>query len=154
MFLAYVSPEGHALVGRALYLPKEWTGDRRRCRGAGVPEGTGFATTIALAKALVERAVAAGRPAGWVTADAVYGADYSFRHALENLGPGYVVGVRKDFALWSGDRRVRAKALLADVPATARYRLSCGAGSKGPRRYDWAAQRTMSPSRKSPPAGS
>ena len=145
VFLAYVSPTGHALVDRALYLPKEWIGDRKRCHGAGVPKGTGFATKIALGKAMVERAVAAGLPAEWVAADSVYGADYSFRHALENLGLGYVVGVRKDFALWSGGRQVRAKALLADVPADAWYRLSCGAGSKGPRRYDWAAQRTMSP---------
>ena len=145
VFLAYVSPKGHALVDRALYLPKEWTGDPERCREAGVPEGTGFATKIALAKAMVERAVAAGLPAEWVAADSVYGADYSFRHALENLGLGYVVGVRRDFALWSGGRRVRAKTLLADVPAGAWYRLSCGPGSKGPRRYDWAAQRTMSP---------
>ena len=145
VFLAYVSPKGHALVDRALYLPKEWTGDPERCREAGVPEGTGFATKIALAKAMVERAVAAGLPAEWVAADSVYGADYSFRHALEDLGLGYVVGVRRDFALWSGGRQVRAKALLAGVPAGAWYRLSCGQGSKGPRRYDWAAQRTMSP---------
>ena len=50
-------------------MPKEWTGDRKRCREAGVPEGTAFATEIALAKAMVERAVEAGLPAEWVAAD-------------------------------------------------------------------------------------
>ena len=145
VFLAYASPKGHALVDRALYLPKEWTGDRTRCREAGVPKGTTFATKIALAKAMVGRAVAAGLPAEWVTADSVCGADYSFRHALENLGLGYVVGVRSDFALRSGGRRVRAKALLAEVPAKAWRRSSCGAGSKGPRLYDWTWIPTNAP---------
>src|SRR5262249_50230500 len=32
----------------------------------------------------------------------------------------------------------RAKALLAEMPAAAWRRLSCGAGAKGPRLYDWA----------------
>jgi SRSO17 transposase len=40
---------------------------------------------------------------------------------------------------------VRAKALLAEVPADAWQRLSCGAGAKGPRVYDWALLRTNSP---------
>ena len=84
-------------------------------------------------------------PAKWVTADAVYGSDSAFRKAVEDRGLGYVVGVRADFAVWSGFRQVRAKALLADVPAAAWHRLSCGAGSKGPRAYDWAVLRTNSP---------
>src|SRR5262249_28556591 len=90
-------------------------------------------------------AVAAGVPARWVTADAVYGSDYRFRSALENRGLGYVVGVRTDYAVWAGFRQVRAKALLAEVPADGWHRLSCGGGAKGPRVYDWAVLRTNSP---------
>jgi SRSO17 transposase len=42
-----------------------------------VPEGVGFQTKPQLAQAMVEveRAVEAGVPAGWVTADEVYGGD-------------------------------------------------------------------------------
>jgi SRSO17 transposase len=138
VFLAYAGAKGHALVDRALYLPKEWTDDRDRCGEAGVPADVAFATKIALARRMVERAVAAGLPAKWVAADAVYGSDYSFRAALESLGLGYVVGVRTDFRVWRGFRQVRVRELLAEVPAKAWKRLSCGAGSKGPRRYDWA----------------
>src|SRR3954471_8762934 len=36
VFLAYASPRGRALIDRELYLPKEWTDDRERCRGAGI----------------------------------------------------------------------------------------------------------------------
>ena len=138
VFLAYAGAKGHALVDRALYLPRAWTDDRDRCGEAGVPEDTGFATKIALAKRMVERAVTLGLAAKWVAADAVYGSDYSFRAGLESLGLGYVVGVRTDFRVWAGLRQVRVRELLAGVPAKAWKRVSCGQGSKGPRRYDWA----------------
>jgi SRSO17 transposase len=80
-----------------------------------------------------------------VTADAVYGSDSGFRTALEGMGLGYVVGVRTDHAVWVGVRQVRVKSLPAEVPAAAWQRLSCGAGAKGPRVYDWAAERTNAP---------
>ena len=145
VFLGYATPRGRALLDRALYLPKEWAEDARRREEAGVPEAVGFATKILLARRMVERAVAAGVPARWVAADAVYGSDYHFRATAEGLGLGYVAGVRADFAAFTGFRQVRAKALLAEVPAGGWHRLSCGDGSKGPRVYDWALLRTNSP---------
>jgi SRSO17 transposase len=145
VFLGYSTRRGRALLDRALYLPKEWAEDPARRGEAGVPEEVRFATKILLGRRMVERAVAAGVPAKWVTADAVYGSDYHFRLTAENLGLGYVVGVRADFAAFVGWRQVRAKALLAEVPAGAWHRLSCGDGAKGPRVYDWAALRTNSP---------
>jgi SRSO17 transposase len=69
----------------------------------------------------------------------VDGSDYGFRSAVESLRLGYVVGVRADFALGQGFRQVRAKTLLAEMPADAWQRLSCGDGAKGPRLYDWVA---------------
>jgi SRSO17 transposase len=145
VFLGYATRRGRTLLDRALYLPKEWAGDADRREEAGVPEAVEFATKPVLARRMIDRAMTAGVPAKWVTADAVYGADYHFRAAVETLGLGYVVGVRSDFAVWAGFRQVRAKALLAEVPAGAWHRLSCGDGSKGPRVYDWALLRTNSP---------
>jgi SRSO17 transposase len=138
VFLAYVTGRGRALIDRELYLPKEWAQDRDRRRRAGVPAAVGFATKIALAERMVERALAAGVPARWVTADAVYGSDYHFRVTLEGLELGYVVGVRSDHSLWSGFRQARARDLASGLPAAAWRRISCGAGAKGPRWYAWA----------------
>jgi SRSO17 transposase len=140
VFLAYVTDRGRALLDRALYLPKDWAADRKRRKAAGVPKGVPFATKLVLARQMVERAVAAGVPAGWVTADAVYGSDYGFRKAVEEAGLGYVVGVRTDHAVCVGFRQIRVRALLAEVPADGWHRLSCGDGAKGPRRYDWACR--------------
>jgi SRSO17 transposase len=68
VYLAYAAPAGAAFTGRALYLPRSWTSDPGRCRAAGVPEDTAFATKPALAKAMITRALDAGTPAAWVTA--------------------------------------------------------------------------------------
>ena len=66
VFLCYVSNQGAAFVDRALYLPEEWTDDRRRLSEAGVPEGVGFATKGELAKEMLRRTFEAGVPARWV----------------------------------------------------------------------------------------
>ena len=72
VFVTYAAPRGHALIDRALYLPKSWCDDPDRCDGAGIPHGQRvFATKPALARELIERAVHAQVPAGWVTADEV-----------------------------------------------------------------------------------
>jgi SRSO17 transposase len=145
VFLGYATRQGRALLDRELYLPKEWAEDGERREEAGVPGRVRFVTKIVLARRMVERALDAGVKAAWVTADAVYGSDSGFRSSLEGRGRGYVVGVRADFAAWRGFRQVRAKALLAELPAGAWRRLSCGGGSKGPRLYDWAALPLNSP---------
>lgn len=133
------------MIDRELYLPKEWAQDKDRRKVAGVPKTVTFATKLVLARGMIDRAIAAGVRAKWVTADAVYGSDYHFRTAIEGHGLGYVVGVRTDFAVWAGFRQVRVRALLAEVTAASWRRLSCGTGAKGPRMYDWALLRTNSP---------
>jgi SRSO17 transposase len=70
VFLGYATTQGRALVDRALYRPKEWAGDADRRTEAGIPEAIAFATQIVLARRMIDRAVAAGGPARWVTADA------------------------------------------------------------------------------------
>jgi SRSO17 transposase len=93
VYLGYATRRGHALIDRELYLPRSWTEDPDRCAAAGVPAGVGFATKPALAQALIERALDAGVPAGWVTADEVYGADPRLASALETRGVGYVLAI-------------------------------------------------------------
>src|SRR5947208_14416506 len=56
VFAAYVSRPGHALIDRALYLPKTWTDDPARLPAAHVPPEVTFATKPRLALAMIERA--------------------------------------------------------------------------------------------------
>jgi SRSO17 transposase len=79
VFVAYASPKGRAMIDRELYLPRCWTDDPARCRAARVPEQAGFQAKPQLARVMLERALDAGVPAGWVTADEVYGGDPTLR---------------------------------------------------------------------------
>lgn len=138
VFLTYAAPRGHALIDRALYLPRSWTDDRDRCAAAGVPAGTRFATKPALATTLITRAVTAGVPAGWVAGDEVYGADPTLRATVRRLGLGYVLQVAANRRVPTHAGRIRVDRLPALLPARAWQQLSAGTGSKGERVYSWA----------------
>jgi SRSO17 transposase len=86
VFLAYVSAKGRAFIDRELYLPKAWTDDPARCRAARVPEQVEFRTKPQLARVVVQRALDAGVPASWVTADEVYGQDPTLRGCWRAAG--------------------------------------------------------------------
>ena len=138
VYLAYAAPAGCALIDRALYLPRSWTSDPDRCRAAGVPEGTVFATKPALAKTLITRVLDAGAPAAWVTADEVYGQDPQLRAELARRGLGYVLAVAKTCQVVTPACARPAIGLAKKLPARAWQRISAGPGAKGPRWYDWA----------------
>ena len=93
MFLTYAAPRGHALIDRALYLPKSWTdrpGPVRGCRGSGqrrVRDQTRAGCSDDHPRGQ------AGVPAGWVAGDEVYGADPALRRTVREHGLGYVLQV-------------------------------------------------------------
>ncbi|MEI4908424.1 transposase, partial [Klebsiella pneumoniae] len=47
-----------------LYLPREWTKDRERCKKAGVPKGVGFKTKPQIALEQIHAACRGGPPKG------------------------------------------------------------------------------------------
>jgi SRSO17 transposase len=137
VFLLYASTQGQAFIDRALYLPQEWTGDRVRCREAGIPDEAGFATKGELAQQMLKRAFAAGVPAEWVVGDTVYGYD-ELRMFLEEQGKNYVVAVAESHTVWVQGRQQPVGRLSALLPEEAWVVLSAGEGSKGTRLYEWA----------------
>jgi SRSO17 transposase len=113
-----------------------------RRRAAHIPEAVAFATKPQLARAMLERALQAGVPAAWVTADSVYGDDRRLRMWLEAQEQAYVLAVSgKEYvnvaATWTQRRVSTLLAEVAQQPAEAWQRLSAGQGSKGPRLDDW-----------------
>jgi SRSO17 transposase len=138
VYLAYAAPAGTAFIDRALYLPRSWTSDPDRCRAAGVPEDTVFATKPALATAMITDALDAGTPAAWVTADEVYGQDPKLRAELARRSLGYVLAVAKSHPVTTPAGTFPAIELAKKLPARAWQRVSAGSGAKGPRWYDWA----------------
>lgn len=139
VFLTYATAAGRTFLDRELYLPKGWTEDPERCAGAGIPGSRKFATKPELAALMLRHANAAGIPARWVTADAVYGQQYKFRETCEELGYFYVLAVAtSQRVITTGGSEQRADELIASLPPQAWRVRSAGAGTKGDRRYRWA----------------
>jgi SRSO17 transposase len=138
VFLAYASAHGHALIDRELYLPASWASDRDRCRAAGIPDEVDFTTKPRLAQAMLARAIEAGVPFAWFTADEAYGQAKFLQAWLEERDVGYVVAIRRSDTFTINGSEQRADALIAAAPGRAWQRLSTGAGAHGLREFDWA----------------
>jgi SRSO17 transposase len=104
-----------------------------------VPDELEFATKTGLARLMLGRAIDAGVPASWVTADEAYGKDHKFRSWLEGRRIGYAVAVPCNQVVPGSTGTSRADVLAAHAPEQAWKRRSCGQGAKGPRLFDWAA---------------
>ena len=165
VFLAYVSAQGHALVDKALYLPKGWTADRQRCRAAGVPEEIGYQPKAELGLGLLRRARQAGHlTAEWITADSGYGEIPTLRDSLDAEGWRYVLEVPSNTHVftqaaqvavpaWSGRGRKPSQpqlvagepgpqsvqAVAASLPPAEWHELTVAEGAQGPRIYQFAA---------------
>jgi SRSO17 transposase len=138
-FLAYASVHGHALIDRELYLPRSWADDRVRCRAAGIPDEVEFTTKPRQAQTMIGRAIEAGVPFAWFTADEAYGQVKYLRVWLEEQDVHHVVATKcNDTLITTSGNEQRADALIAALPVRAWRRLSVGAGAHGPREYDWA----------------
>jgi SRSO17 transposase len=156
VYLTYASNQGHALIGRSLYLPVAWTDDPDRLREAGVPavqalryrvthDDVVFATKPALATKLILDALDAQTPARWAAGDEVYGGDPKLRKALHQRGIGYVLAIAKNHQISTGIGSRRAIDLAVRLRPHCWNRISAGRGAKGERWYDWALIDTTDP---------
>jgi SRSO17 transposase len=136
--VTYATGRGHALIGRALYLPEACAADEEHRELAGVPEEVMFATKPQLAGALLDHAHSLGIRAAFVAGDEVYGGR-ELRRGIRQRGMGYVLAVRANHAVTVGSGRTMTAAAAARmIPARAWQRMRTGSGTKGTRHYDWA----------------
>jgi SRSO17 transposase len=93
-----------------LYLPEIWAKDRQRRKTAGVPSQIAFETKPQIAIEQIRKAYQAGVTPAPVLADAAYGNDSRFRHAITELGLDYMVGVQSSTTVWKpGEGPLEAK---------------------------------------------
>ncbi len=136
--LTYATGRGHALTGRALYLPGGCAADEEHRELAGVPEEVLFATKPQLASALLDRAHSLGIRAAFAAGDEVY-SGRQLRRGIRQRAMGYVLAVRASHTVRTGSGRTMTTAAAAGmIPARAWHRMRTGAGTKGTRHYDWA----------------
>ena len=146
VYLGYVSRRAHALVDCRLYLPREWTRDRKRLTKAGVPREVRFATRHELALAMLDDRGAL-LPHSWVAGDDEMGRSSWFRQELRKRGEHYLLAVPSNTLVrdlvppappYSGHGRrrktpfVRADVWCAALPEDAWRTIEVRDGEKGP----------------------
>src|SRR5919199_699578 len=144
-----------------LYLPKEWTQDRARCRKAGGQTPCRpFRSKGGIALAGLDRLLAAGVRFGCALADAGYGAGATFRRGLAKRVALWAVGIPKAQTVYSAavtvtwppaapTGRRRRHGIASELPVTAEAalsdcrwrRISWRHGTKGPLAAHFAARR-------------
>jgi SRSO17 transposase len=105
--MGYVSGQEHALVDTQLFLPKDWTTDKERCKKAGIPKPVRFHTRHQLCLKMLEQH-GDQLPHSWITGDAEIGRPYWFRRHLNTLDERYLLAVDTD---------TNVRDLEADLPA-------------------------------------
>ena len=136
--LTFATGRGHALIGRALYLPEGCAADEEHRELAGVPEEVLFATKPQLAAGLLDRAQSLGIRAAFVAGDEVYGGR-ELRRSIRQRGMSYVLAVRANHTVTTGSGgTITAAGAGRLIPARAWQRMRTGSGTKGARHYDWA----------------
>lgn len=152
VFLAYVSRREHVLCDFRLYLPEEWTKDRKRLREARVPPDVRFQTRHQQALEMIgqRRAVL---PHAWIAADDEFGKVTHFRRDLHELGERYVLAIPGNITARVLDneevprcgpggpaaRLFQSVTQIRDqLPATAWQRVEVRDGEKGPLQIELA----------------
>ena len=128
-FLVYASGRGRALIDRELYVPVSWTDDRECCRAAGIGDEVPFATKNEHFKWILQRAIDAGVPFAWVTADEAFGQVRHLRAWLEERAVAHVLATKvNDIVTTVHGTGAQVDQLIANLPRQAWKRLSGGPG--------------------------
>lgn len=92
VYMGYTSRTEHALVNERLFLPREWTRDKARCRKCGVPKDIRFQTRHELAfEMLAEQGEYL--PHTWIAGDVEMGRSTAFRRGLRAREEQYLLAV-------------------------------------------------------------
>jgi SRSO17 transposase len=93
-----------SLIDARLYLPEEWTRDRRRCDEADIPQAhRPHKTKIELALEIVLHARHSGVRFEWVGMDGGYGQSFALLQTLEDQGEVFVADIHADRLIYLED---------------------------------------------------
>ncbi|MGI8641791.1 MAG: IS701 family transposase [Pyrinomonadaceae bacterium] len=113
-----------SLVGAKLYLPREWTTDKKRCKKAGIPkEERKYRTKPELGLAIIKELEGVSSY-DWVGGDSIYGNSPELRKSLRELGKAFVMDVGEELQVClekphpflpksSGRGRTRSRLVIA-----------------------------------------
>lgn len=130
VFMNYAINDKFCCIDRELYIPKQWTDDKERCRKAGIPEKYPFRTKTQMALEMIKRAYENGIPFEWATGDSVYGADSRIQKYLEEKDKKYIFAVSGKEYFWIGFRQYSVKEVKEHLENDEWVRISTGSETK------------------------
>ena len=107
--LGYARDDFHCLLDSELFLPESWSGDRERCREAGIPETMTYRAKWVIALELYDHAVGQGLTFEWLTFDEWYGGKPDFLRGLSARQQKFVGEVPRNFTGWLKAPRVTTR---------------------------------------------
>lgn len=143
-----------SLAGVKLYLPKEWTQDKKRCEKAGIPQpDQKYRTKPELGLEIIKE-LEGEIEYDWIGGDSVYGNSVDLRQSLRELGKAFVMDVGEELQVClekplpyvpksSGGRgrnrsrlvidqeKISLKNLIKQIPAKEWTRIKYREGTKG-----------------------
>lgn len=97
VYLSMVNDNRAGLIDERLFLPENWTGDKARCKAAGIPkEAMKFKTKPELALEIIDQNISRGIEFDWIGGDGLYGHNKALREGIDKRGLLYVLDVHKD----------------------------------------------------------
>ena len=102
VYLSLSAGKYAALSNFRLYLPKEWTDDKKRCQKAGIPKKEIlFRTKQQLALEMIREHLDHGVHFDYVNGDGLYGNGYEFSKGLQSLGVKYMLDTHCDQLIYT-----------------------------------------------------
>ena len=91
------SDKYYSIIDAALYLPKQWTDDAKRCSKAGIPvDNQQYKTKLELALGMIKHQQQQGIRFDYVGGDGLYGNNYALIAALDDLNITAIFDVHTD----------------------------------------------------------
>lgn len=137
VFMNYAVNDKFCCIGRELYIPKQWTDDKERCRKAGIPEKYPFRTKTQMALEMIKRAYENGIPFEQAAGDSAYGAGSRIQKYLEEKDKKYMFAVSGKEYVWIGFRQYSVKEIKEHLDEEKWVKISTGSGTKGEKIFEW-----------------
>lgn len=102
VYLSLCAGKYAALSNFRLYLPGDWTDDKKRCQIAGIPnQDVVFKTKQQLALEMICEHLDHGVQFDYVNGDGLYGNGFEFSKGLQSLSVNYVLDVHRDQPIYT-----------------------------------------------------
>jgi len=107
VFATLAKDDRYSIIDNRLYLPREWTKDKKRMEKAKVPiENRAHKTKLELAIDMVDSAIENKIGFNWIGADGFYGNDSKFIRALDSRGLDYLIDIHSNRRIYAEEPKL------------------------------------------------